>query len=826
VWITWTENQFNSLISILVVLIIRQTINTNNLSHMRRFCSLLLLLCAYSIPFSQSRPALPGDFFEQYNYTLPAGFNYKDEPALKSQLDSIAQSMLAYIYHGENDFTNTEDNTYYERLYKLTVSTHLARQQEVLQTISQLRTMKPAPAYRAPAGLMAKAYILSTQQHSDDHSPAFAATFKTQILTAFNELDPAFRNDIVSSFKGFLGPNAAEINKKDLTDIIDQSVNLSGSKLPFYSAIYLLQSWFTYYITAHYQKDIDAALYQLSPVRVAQKNEMIPMRDGIHLNASIYYDSISNQKVPAVISLSPYPTGFEGTRGNVFASNGYTYVYVDNRGRNKSEGEFFPYENDAQDFYDIIDWVSKQPWCNGQVVTSGGSYLGFTQWQAIRKKYKHPALKAINPMVAVGFGVDFPRFANQFYSYILQWATYVSGKELNDAQFNDYEFWNKVAYTLYKNRLPFSKMDSVAGLPNPFFQKWVSHPDFDSYWKSILPSKEDFAALNIPVLTITGYYDGDQNGAFYYYNNHLKYGNPKAASQHYILIGPYDHGGAQWQPNAIQYGLTIEKEAQIPIYKYVIWWYDWILKGKQRPDFLKNKVNYFVNGSGTWKSTSSFNAITHDTVSLYLSPQSMTSSKRNTVYSLNKQKGVKDEPIRYQHDIAKIIDSAFVYATPRPFDDSLYMTSPYNLVFESAPLEKDITVTGRITASLFLSLNVPDADFMVNIYEMDSAGRSFNIANTLLRSRYRNGGEKASLLKPGQIALHNFNDVFLYIKKIKKGNRLRFVFESVNSPIYEKNYGFGGVVSKETTDKPRIVEATIHTGPKYPSRIIIPVEFK
>jgi predicted acyl esterase len=115
---------------------------------------------------------------------------------------------------------------------------------------------------------------------------------------------------------------------------------------------------------------------------------------------------------------------------------------------------------------------------------------------------------------------------------------------------------------------------------------------------------------------------------------------------------------------------------------------------------------------------------------------------------------------------------------------------------------------------------------MVNIYELDSAGRSFNIANTLLRSRYRNGGEKASLLKPGQIALHNFNDVFLYIKKIKKGNRLRFVFESVNSPIYEKNYGFGGVVSKETTDKPRIIEAAIHTGPKYPSRIVIPVESK
>jgi putative CocE/NonD family hydrolase len=80
-----------------------------------------------------------------------------------------------------------------------------------------------------------------------------------------------------------------------------------------------------------------------------------------------------------------------------------------------------PYENDARDYYDIIDWVSKQSWCDGQVATTGGSYLGFAQWQAVRKQFKHPALKAINPMVSVGFGIDFPRWSHQFYSYILRW---------------------------------------------------------------------------------------------------------------------------------------------------------------------------------------------------------------------------------------------------------------------------------------------------------------------------------------------------------------------------------------------------------------------
>src|SRR5262249_4877900 len=146
---------------------------------------------------------------------------------------------------------------------------------------------------------------------------------------------------------------------------------------------------------------LQQTLFALDPSRVEKTMVFIPMRDGVKLSAMVFRDVNTTQKQPAIISQSPYPSGTEATRGNIFGSYGYVYVYADCRGRRESEGEFFPYENDARDYYDIIDWVSKQPWCNGKVATSGGSYLGFTQWQAIRREYRHPALKAINPMVAV-----------------------------------------------------------------------------------------------------------------------------------------------------------------------------------------------------------------------------------------------------------------------------------------------------------------------------------------------------------------------------------------------------------------------------------------
>jgi hypothetical protein len=106
------------------------------------------------------------------------------------------------------------------------------------------------------------------------------------------------------------------------------------------------------------------------------------------------------------------------------------------------------------------------------------------------------------------------------------------------------------------------------------------------------PIKKIYEAIDIPILSITGYYDDDQTGAMYYYDNHQKYGNAKAKAGHYLLAGPYSHGGAQWSPTPVQNGVEeIEKEAQIPIYKYVIQWFDWVLKKKKKPGFIKGPTS-------------------------------------------------------------------------------------------------------------------------------------------------------------------------------------------------------------------------------------------
>lgn len=791
------------------------------------FYFIISMLLFQEMAVGQIKPELPTNFFDGFSYKLPDNFNYNDSLQLDKEIIKLSAELLKWNNDALNNYSITDNTERYNLLVRSSgINMLLNQHQKAIDGILAARKLIPSPDYMLPFGLFNLAYSKACLVQKDDGRAGFGNVFSAKLADELQAINGDFRNDIVNQSKGGFTATFTGTIWKNVTRTIDQSLKNAKGNLTFANANLLLTQFQQYILRKKCQPKIENALYSISPSKVQEQIIKIPMRDSINLNAFIYKDELTTEKLPVIVMLSPYPTGAQAIRGNVFASNGYIFVYVDTRGRRQSEGAFMPYEDDARDYYDIIDWISKQPWCNGQVATSGGSYVGFDQWQAIRKEYKHPALKAINPTVSVGFGVDFPRKGNMFYPYIVRWATYVSGKEANQSLFDDTKFWNSKYYELYKNRLPFCKLDSVAGMPNPYFQKWISHPTYDSYWQNIMPSKEDYQSIDIPVLSITGYYDADQVGAMYYYDQHQKYGTESAKNNHYLLIGPYGHAGAQWQPGNIQNGIAIESEAQIPIYKYMIWWYDWVLKGKQKPAFIKDKITYFETGNRVWKGTPSFKQLTTDSLELFLSPATISNPKRKQLHSLNQQKPGKSTSLKYSHDISMALDSAYLFTTPKPYDDSLYMTSAHNLVFESTPLQKDIVLSDKIISRIYATLNVPDADFEIKLQEVDANGKDRDIATGLIRVRYRNGGEKSQLAKEGEVLQLNFQHIFIYIKKVTKGSKLRLVFQSINHPDFEKNYGFGGEVSKESTIAPRIIEANILMGKKYPSKVVLPISNK
>jgi uncharacterized protein len=247
----------------------------------------------------------------------------------------------------------------------------------------------------------------------------------------------------------------------------------------------------------------------------------IPMRDGVELNATIYLPKEKGAAVrrPVIFTLTPYISDTYHERGAYFASHGYPFALVDGRGRGNSGGDFVTFVNEGHDGYDLVEWLAQQPYCDGQVAMWGGSYAGFDQWSTAKELPPH--LATIVPAAAVHPGVDAPHYSNIGQPYVVRWLTLTNGHTGQENLFADEGYWRAKFLAAYLGHIPFKSLDAFIGTPFPNFQRFVQHPARDSYYDAVTPSAAQFKNINIPILTITGQYDGDEYGALTYYRGHL-----------------------------------------------------------------------------------------------------------------------------------------------------------------------------------------------------------------------------------------------------------------------------------------------------------------
>src|SRR4029077_1703209 len=187
-------------------------------------------------------------------------------------------------------------------------------------------------------------------------------------------------------------------------------------------------------------------------------------------------------------------------------------------------------EDDARDLYWVIDWISHQPWSNGKVGMAGGSESGFMVWAAA--KTHHPALKTIVPYCPENPGYGLPMQNNVFLTANYASPFYLTdNKYVDEETYNDRRRWLDLPWNWYHSGRPYRQIDQLPdGKPNPWLQRYLQHPAYDSYYQQMTPYKDDFAHLNIPVLAIDGYYDDGQNFALLNLKEHYRY-NPRA--EHY-----------------------------------------------------------------------------------------------------------------------------------------------------------------------------------------------------------------------------------------------------------------------------------------------------
>lgn len=534
----------------------------------------------------------------------------------------------------------------------------------------------------------------------------------------------------------------------------------------------------------------------------------IPMRDKVELNATIYSPASGNSepgRFPVIFTLTPYISDSYHPRAAYFASRGYVFALIDVRGRGNSGGDFEPFTNEARDGHDIVEWLAQQPFCNGKVTMWGGSYAGYDQWATAKELPPH--LSTIVPAAAAHPGLDFPWTNNVGLSYDVQWLTFTSGRTGQANLFADGKFWRNHFLEAYRQHLPFKSMDSFVGNPNLNFQKWIGHPSADDYYQAMVPTPEQFHQIEMPILTITGQYDGDELGALTFYRDHLARATADARAKHFLIIGPWDHAGTRTPTDEVG-GVKFGPGAILDLNDLHRQWYDWTMKGKGKPAFLKDQVAYYLlaagNGgaNGEWKYAPDFEKLTANSKPLYLEASSTGGHGVFQAGSL-REKPAASGADEYTYDPLDLhrgeLEGTLDLEKTSGVDQHLALSlGADGLIYHTDPINDAMALIGCPKLTLWLSTDVPDTDITVELDEIQPDGTSIGLWSDLRRLRYRESARTEKLLQPNETVRCDFAPGLFVARRLMKGSRLRLIVTSPNSIYLQKNYNSGGVVANET----------------------------
>jgi uncharacterized protein len=560
----------------------------------------------------------------------------------------------------------------------------------------------------------------------------------------------------------------------------------------------------------------------------------IPTRDKVELNATLYLPKTpdgSLSKTPVVFTLTPYISDSYHARGAYFASHGYAFALVDVRGRGNSGGEFEPFVNDPRDGHDLVEWFAKQPFCDGKVAMWGGSYAGFDQWAAAKELPSH--LATIVPAAAAHPGLDYPFPQNVGLSYDMQWYTFTSGRTGQQNLFGDQKFWQTKFLDAYKKHVPFKSLDSFIGNPSVNFQRVVKHPTVDAYYDAMVPTREQFQKITIPVLTITAQYDGDELGALSYYRDHLANATPEARAKHFLVIGPWDHAGTRTPTDEVA-GVKFGSGAVIDLNDLHRQWYDWTMKSGPRPEFLKNQVAYYLlaagnsGANGEWKYADNFETLVANPKIFYLDSKN---GDANGVFRSGPlvEKQPSEGLDTFIYDPLDTTRGERVDGIdPKEKTAGIDQTYPLSiakdgLVYHTEALPNETPFIGCPAVTLWVSIDTPDVDLSAHLYEIQPDGTSVVLWGDTRRLRYRDSLREAKLVKPGEIVRCDFNPGLFVARRLMKGSRLRLVVSSPNSTQWQKNYCSGGVVAEETATDARTCHVQVYHDTAHASAIQLPL---
>lgn len=518
---------------------------------------------------------------------------------------------------------------------------------------------------------------------------------------------------------------------------------------------------------------------------ITERHEMIPMRDGQHLSAYLYFPPGAGPW-PAIFEQRYADLRGDSTRraGAKLAEAGYVVALVNFRGTYLSEGTWVGYRalgwGELKDGYDTCEWLAKQAWCTGNIGTFGSSQGGYAQnFLAVTQP---PHLKC-QYMVDTGLSL--------------------------------FQEGYRIGGTTRPQR--FTALEKSCRNPDDnrrLLEEWFRHPNYDDYWR-----QEDcslhFDKMNVPCFTLGSWYDFMNQGSVQSFQGRQHHGGPDSRSRQQLLIGPWLHG--RLNKGSRVGDLTYPDIAAWPEHEHMVRWFDHWLKGNDNGVEREPTVRYFVMGAAgeadapgnVWRSATDWPPANVPSP-LYL----------QSAGGLSLAPPEGDGRTSYDSDPRhpmEIPGSAFPGAKDaRPFEQQ-----PDVRTFTTAQLEEPMEWTGRVRAELYVSSTARDTDFLVRVSDVYPDGRSILIMDYPWRARYREGLDHEALLEPGRVHKLTF-DVGWISQVFNQGHRIRVTVASTGAPLYEPNPQTGGPQTIEFPADAVKATNTIHHSRERASRIIAP----
>ncbi len=568
---------------------------------------------------------------------------------------------------------------------------------------------------------------------------------------------------------------------------------------------------------------------------------MIPMRDGVELEAWITRPSNLKGKAPAVLELTQYDIdgGRHGPEIVPLVKRGYVFVQVLVRGRGRSGGV----KNDSlglqvgRDGHDVVEWIAAQPWSDGHVVMYGGSFVGMTQWRTAAQHPPH--LAGIAPYVPIYPGWDVPNTNGipQAWSAVI--LGYTSGRSLNTGFIANSDYWQGKMLEQYAAYRPFRELDDAIGIAQDdwwmtdergkklsFMKMWLDHVGDEAFNLAAEPKARDYERMNFPVLTATGYFDDDQPGALRYYRSYIAHAPPGEEAKTCLVIGPWDHSGTQLPQKMIE-GLAIPDAAVLDMGKLHADWYDWVLGRGPRPDFLRDRVAYFMLGADEWRYAKTLEAASSgEDLTFFLDSPEGTPAGVFHSGSLSERPPGAQPPAVLVSDPRELpeLDVA-KYAANEDLTSQFRDFQKRAIVFHSEPFPRDVEVAGQMHLKLVLQADAPDFDLWAQVMMVLPDGSTVRLGEDIRRARFRDSPFKEELLRPDQVAEVPF-DFYWMARRIPAGARLRLTIAPLNSPNFQKNYNTGGRIGYEKLADARIAHIKIFHDGKRASSLALPLAAK